>query len=289
MNACEDFFIVIVVCHVLCAAMKMLDMDTLDSFPDGIESEWVFETQEERRQKLHSIALEVVTTFTDFSVFQSELEPNGVDYVCEYAKEVLTHGLLYMEYQDAIREGDGERVLECWKYFMMIFKATNHRNYAVEAFNLLAQVQWFLADRQVMQVKYSRFINLHGRPGCNVSCDLVMERLNRVAKTCVTHLGANKTPSSIQRIGKSIGGINEILSCFDKENKISTTSSHHSIPSYKTNRDTIIKELSDCNVFSNRTYQHCTKFTCNVMKDVNRERLDEWMKMQFEKILNSFV
>ena len=32
---------------------------------------------------------------------------SGLDHKQEYAKEVLTMGLFYMEFQDAIREGDG--------------------------------------------------------------------------------------------------------------------------------------------------------------------------------------
>ena len=39
-----------------------------------------------------------------------ESERNDVDqdHVCEYACNVLTLGLIYMEFCDAIREGDGE-------------------------------------------------------------------------------------------------------------------------------------------------------------------------------------
>ena len=43
-----------------------------------------------------------------------------------------------LELQDGIREGDGDRVLKCWSYLLIIFKATGHRNYALEAFNTLS-------------------------------------------------------------------------------------------------------------------------------------------------------
>lgn len=45
----------------------------------------------------------------------------GVWWHNEYAKEVLTHSLFYLEYKDAIREGDGIRVLRCWKYLLLFF------------------------------------------------------------------------------------------------------------------------------------------------------------------------
>ena len=82
-----------------------------------------------------------------------------------------------MEFQDAIREGDGERVLNCCRYVMILFKATGHRNYAIEAFMNLAQNQCFIPPRQAMQFKYSRFINVHGRHVCSI---LGLIRLNEV-------------------------------------------------------------------------------------------------------------
>ena len=41
------------------------------------------------------------------------------DHILEYASDVLTLGLLYMEFVDGIREGDGERILWCWCYFLL--------------------------------------------------------------------------------------------------------------------------------------------------------------------------
>jgi L1 cell adhesion molecule like protein len=80
---------------------------------------------------------------------------------------------------------------------------------------MLAQIEWILPPRQVMQVKYSRFVNVHGRQGCNIPCDLHMEHLNRIVKICIKCLGANKTEASIQRVGKCITLINEIIESFD--------------------------------------------------------------------------
>ena len=47
-----------------------------------------------------------------------------VDHILEYGQDALTLGLLYMEFVDAVREGDGERILRCWRYFLLLFKAT---------------------------------------------------------------------------------------------------------------------------------------------------------------------
>lgn len=67
------------------------------------------------------------------------------DKVLAYAKELLSFGLLYKELVDAVREGDGVRVL---RFMLLIFKATGRKNYCTEAFILLAQYQYLLSERE---------------------------------------------------------------------------------------------------------------------------------------------
>ncbi len=48
------------------------------------------------------------------------------DGVTMYAHELLTLELIWLEFNDAIKEADGDRILLSWKTIMPIFKATNH-------------------------------------------------------------------------------------------------------------------------------------------------------------------
>lgn len=41
------------------------------------------------------------------------------DGVFPYASAVLNDGLLLMVFLDAIKEGDGERIMRCWKFISM--------------------------------------------------------------------------------------------------------------------------------------------------------------------------
>ena len=90
--------------------------------------------------------------------------------------------MLFLEFKDAIREGDGTRVLCCWKYFMLVFRASGHTNYCLEAFNLFVQYYYTLTPRLAEQMLWGRFINNEGKMGHNISCDLHMEHLNRTIK-----------------------------------------------------------------------------------------------------------
>ena len=65
-----------------------------------------------------------------------------------YASEVLSLGLLWYGFHDAIKEADGERILNYWKFQLVIFKSTNQHYYAKEATNLLMQYHYNFSERQ---------------------------------------------------------------------------------------------------------------------------------------------
>lgn len=71
-------------------------------------------------------------------------------------------------------------------------------------------------------------MNIHGREGRNVSCDLHMEHLNREAKRGITGTGSNITDESVRRVGKSIGQTVNILSNFDAINGTREPTGRHS-------------------------------------------------------------
>ena len=62
------------------------------------------------------------------------------DGVLDYATAVLNDGLLFLEFKDAIREGDGPRILHVWKVLMLYFLHAGHKNYRLEAFHLQSMV-----------------------------------------------------------------------------------------------------------------------------------------------------
>ena len=64
---------------------------------------------------------------------------NVQDSVYAYATDYLTMALLWYGFHDAIKMGDGNRILSYWKFLTAIFKQTGHYNYAKEGFLMLAQ------------------------------------------------------------------------------------------------------------------------------------------------------
>ena len=68
-----------------------------------------------------------------------------------------------------------------------------------------------------------------------------------MCKDAVNHLGANKIPQAIVRVGKSLGPLTDILEQFDRSVEIHVSGSHTC--SNSKDPHIIVEELSKRNVF----------------------------------------
>ena len=139
-NACEDFLEVIITGYITTAALHYLGMSSTSDLPDEsmISHDIWMEDDTVRHDTIMDIASNIVKAHVDLSTtFGENTSTNSSVY--EYTRELISLGLLLLDYKDAVREGDGDRIMIMWKYFMLIFKATGHTNYALEAQTLLSQ------------------------------------------------------------------------------------------------------------------------------------------------------
>ena len=72
----------------------------------------------------------------------------------------MTDGLLLLEFRDAVHEGDGVRLLRCWRMLLLYFTFSGHTKYALEAFHLQAAVSATASLRVAQDLLNSRFINV---------------------------------------------------------------------------------------------------------------------------------
>ena len=293
-TTCEEYFVLVVEAHILQAAMTLFGMKSLEDTPN--EKYFPAEFVQLNLQQQHCIFAgaisKLLSQYVDLNVTFSQSVCSGaenqIDTINEYAMEVISLGLLLLEFNDSVREGDGDRILRCWRYFLLLFKASNKTNYAIEAFTLLAQEKYLLSPRMAMQLKWSRTVNVHGRSSKNVSCDLHMEHLNRLCKNLISGLGANITEQSIERVGKCIGSVQTILLQFDAVNKIKEESGRHTSHSTDIDMKNLLKQLQQSSVFAckpGRAHRSFPKFTTNLMKKMSKEKLLHWMHEQMQKLL----
>ena len=250
-NACDDFFVLVVSCHIIAAALATLKMKSVSDTPSedvlpNAQSMWM-ESVDVRRTGLDKVCKQIVDSFVDFS-FKTD-NTTETDHVAEYGKQLLGLGCFYLEFSDAIREGDGKRVLRCWRYLLPIFLGSGRTNYSCEVLNMLFQHSYSLPPRLSAELLWSRFINVHGRPGKNIPADLHMEHLNRIAKEAIKNLGANKTEKAIARVGRALGTIAPVLRQFDEENAVTAPSGAHQRASTEKDRNAIVGELVHSKIF----------------------------------------
>ena len=150
MNSCEDFFELVTTAHIIVAAMKIFGMSKIDDKPD----EKLFPSDTDNPAIILKEAVKkILSLFVDLS-FPVEVKKRSksMDHVHEYGKDVLTMGLLLLEFKDLIRYGDGERYLRFWKVMFLYFQATGHTNNTLEAFNLLCHYYYLLLPRYAEQL-----------------------------------------------------------------------------------------------------------------------------------------
>ena len=188
------------------------------------------EDNETRKDLLYAFSSKIVSKFIDIeSTFIVTTSRDDDDKVLIYSKLLMSVGMVYLEYSDAIKEGDGLRVLRCWRYMLLIFKATGRTNYSIEAFILLAQYHFLFSERQKHQLLWGRFINVHGLPARNIPSDLLMEHFNRLCKETLNGLGANKTEKALVRVGKALGALDSVQKNYDDDNDIKEQSGSHKV------------------------------------------------------------
>ena len=198
-----------------------------------------------------------------------------------YAREVLTLCLLWHGYHDAISEGDGDRVLQYWRFLFLVFKNAGRKKYSLEALNLLVQDRYLLSPREKAQLKWGKFINTQGLQGCNIPCDLHMEHLNCRLMSIMRNMGANVTEKSISIAAKSIGVVNNICKVFESEVEAQSSSDHHPPPSFKRHLDLILVALNEQDVFAdsgNRSRQVAGYNKCyGLLEKYNYANIREWL------------
>ena len=140
-NPCNDFYCLVVKCHVLASATQYLEMHGVWDKPVHflLQDDLWLQSDDKRRDVLQCISKEIVMIFVDITTHfddedQDETDENpdsltvSSDKIQSYACERLSYDL---EFSDSIREGDGLYILRCWCYLLLIFKANRRKNFAI--------------------------------------------------------------------------------------------------------------------------------------------------------------
>ena len=265
-SAAQDFFDLVLEAHVTAAALEFFGMSSVDNLPTN----HVFPPNHDalsasnRKQYFH----DTVGTFVDEFIFhyvdtvkslsqemqnptleREDNSPSRDDGIFNYARAVLSNGLLALDLHDASRHGDRRRMYRCWKFLLLHFKADNRTKYALEAFHLIAQVEALLMPRLAHELPWNHVCNPHGGVGRNIPLDLEEEYLNRLFKDDINTFRAHITDTSVSRSANLIGPMQELLKHLDQLLEFHDVSGKHSQPETKEDFKAILKILTANNVF----------------------------------------
>jgi hypothetical protein len=73
------------------------------------------------------------------------IETTQRDDMLNYQYALVEYGMLFRNFSDAVSEGDGQRIIRCWKLFLMFLKGDAQRSskYALEGLNIMCQkMEW---------------------------------------------------------------------------------------------------------------------------------------------------
>ncbi|XP_068697182.1 uncharacterized protein [Montipora foliosa] len=126
------------------------------------------------------------------------------DFLFNYHQAKLTFGLILFEFDDAIKEGDSDRLHDFYRFGLLLFKAYGKTKYAYVILLYLAKIKAILSESDAHDLKWNRTFNKHGLPGMNIPLDLPTEQYNRDVKGMWDALGANINEDSAARVANTV-------------------------------------------------------------------------------------
>ena len=217
------------------------------------------------------------TKTTSQSTEPIHLDDDMFNYQCS----LLQHGLLYLNFRDAVAEGDGDRIIRNWKFLLLHFREkSSHSKYALEALHLLFQVNSILTQRQAHQLVWNRSVNNKGGHGHNVPLDLDLEHDNNYIKVACKKLGRNLTSQAVTTICHSSKISREVIENFDIESQIRQRSGKHVKKSESKDLSVLVNNLIEHNSFTEtpgRKYKFFCHFPRSHIKNIDMSSLHQWI------------
>ena len=126
---------------------------------------------------------------------------------------------------------------------------------------------------------------MSGKEGCNIPGDLWMEKLNRIIKDVIQHLGANKTEKAIERVSRCAQLISTITTDFDNVSGLHIGSGAHIRASETSDVEKLVVALNESMVFdqkAQRSHRTFSNFRSNhLVRSLNKSALFSWMEELF--------
>ena len=131
---------------------------------------------------------------------QVQLDDVDYDDLYHYSSQFLQWYIHWLEFEDAIKEGDIVRCNICIKMMIPFFYGYNTLSkYAVECIDYILKTELLLPAAHAIRCRLGSFCNPTGMPGDNKPADMQQENNILVLKDVIKGLGANKSEKAMVR------------------------------------------------------------------------------------------
>ena len=193
----------------------------------------------------------------------------------------MTWGLCLLDADDAVREGDGSRLMNVYEMFQLLFRMMGNTKYSYSLLRLKACRLALLTPKMAHQLIWNRFFNRTGGEGMNISRDLRLEHINRFMKELIKSQGMqNISDTNVYKISKAYKGVREICDSMLLDIDVSQPSGHHSNKHKNDMFESVLKELKDNNNFSTQSNKPLTTQFKKLQENrsLNLKTMVPWIK-----------
>ena len=186
-----------------------------------------------------------------------------------------------MEFNDCIKESDGERLCDLYKLCLLLYKSSGHTKYSYIVLHHLVKLTSLSSPFQAHRLKWNRFFNKHGGNRKNIPMDLRKEQLNKVLKTMWRSLGSNISENSASRVADTLEAMEQIIDKIDQDCEYKAHEGKRNIP----NEEAAVIQISS-DLMSKQVFRHTPqrqghysflKFEGNLFRNMDYKDLHKWM------------
>ena len=244
----------------------------------------------EKRRNDHEVSVHGLHVTNHGEGARSPPDPRNDDGIFNYSHNIVKAGLLFKDFQDAIKEGDGARVEYLWKFMMLLFKVAGKTKYGLAAARLHAQLHSLLTPREAHSLRWNRTVNVKGGVGRNIPIDQAMEHGVKNTKDLMYGQGANLSFRTAQTLSRASDDVKSIMKNFDQENHVRRESSKH-----KRREDSdifividIVKEIKAFNEVPGKTHPNIGSIPKDPISVLNFADLNTWLTKHKRSWINLY-
>ena len=284
LHACQSFLTVVLEALILSTFHSVINVESLSTEMNALS------TAAEKKDFIAQVAGQVVN-FTNWCPTGSSNTPHDGDDVSSYTSRLLGMGLMAWDIEDAIREGDGARIIRLWKFLLVTFKQAGRTKYSIEALQLLWDVTIALTEKQSHELIWNRTCNTRGGAGHNKPLDLLLEHLNRDFKSSIGSFAPHVRESSVLKTSHASPVVNEFVNHFDKLTNVRQDSGYHPTPLQDKDRQDIIQlfmKNNACRHIPGRQYTHFKGISSHlyseILLDNNWGKFNNWLESKIKEL-----